>query len=92
MTEFMKDFMGIGDTKDDYLSVGDILKVIRGDGEQRFAVWLATGDFVRVIEIYPHIVRVERIRPFDNPAANGKHLTQSYPRRSWRMNLRRVRA
>lgn len=88
MSEFMKDFMGIGDTKDDHLSIGDILEVIRGQDEGQFGLWLATGDLVRVIEIYPHIVRVERIRPYPN----GGHLTQSYPRRSWGMNLRRVRA
>lgn len=88
MTEFMKDFTAVSDTKDDYLSIGDILQVIRGQDEGQFGLWLATGDLVRVIELYPNLVRVERIRPYPN----GQHMTQSFPRRSWRINLRRVRA
>ena len=90
MTEFMKDFDGVIAQKDEYLEFGDILEVISGPTTTEHALWLQVGDLVRVIEIYPHIIRVERIRPYDNPAAKGR-LTQSYPRKSWRMNLRRVR-
>ena len=72
------------------LHVGDVLEVIDGDHPSDRAVFMDTGDRVRVIEIYPHIVRVERIRPLGAPFGNNGKLTQSYPLKCWWLRLKKI--
>lgn len=74
--------------KTEQLQINDILRVTKGDPAHGDAAWLETGDTVRVIELYPNIVRVERIRP---NKYDGSHLTQSYGLKWWPMCLEKIK-
>lgn len=90
MTEFMSDFMDVDEKPEHVLHVGDVCVITRAPYSTEHATWLQTGDKVEVIEIYPHIIRVKRIRPYDNPIARNRYMTQSYPKNSWWLNMRKV--
>lgn len=69
-------------TTDDF-EVGQLYKVIQGDEPKMDALWLRTGDVVKIIGVYPYVVLVEKVK--------GYHLRQCFIRRCWRQYLRRVK-
>ena len=72
------------------LKIGKLLRVTKGIPETDKCKWLCTGDIVRIIGIYPHIIMVERVKPFQNifsPGATSKHMRQCYPIASLHLNL-----
>lgn len=90
MTEFMSDFMDVDEKPEHVLHVGDICVVIKAPQATEHALWLQVGDKVEVIELNKNTVRVKRLIPYDNPIARDKHMTQSYPKNSWWLNMRKV--
>ena len=67
------------------LRIGKLLKVIKGTPEKQDAKWLETGDVVRIIGIYPHIIMVEKVK--GGGWKKDYHMRQCYPRTSLHLNL-----
>lgn len=67
------------------LRIGKLLKVIKGTPEKQDAKWLETGDIVRIIGIYPHIIMVEKVK--GGGWNNDYHMRQCYPITSLHLNL-----
>ena len=68
------------------VDIGMIMKVIRGIPSTERAAWLGTGDVVKVVAVYPHVVLVER--PYK--ANRDEKMRECFQRRNLHMNLRRV--
>lgn len=68
------------------LEPGQRLKVIRGIPHTDRAAWMETGDVVRVVEVYDHVVLVER--PY---RANGKKMMREcFPLKNAHLFLKEV--
>ena len=68
------------------VDIGMVMKVIRGIPSTERAAWLGTGDVVKVVAVYPHVVLVER--PYK--ANRDEKMRECFQRRNLHMNLRRV--
>ena len=68
------------------VDIGMIMKVIRGIPSTERAAWLGTGDVVKVVAVYPHVVLVER--PYK--ANRDEKMRECFQRRNLHMYLRRI--
>ena len=68
------------------VDIGMIMKVIQGIPSTERAAWLGTGDIVKVVAVYPHVVLVER--PYK--ANRDEKMRECFQRRNLHMNLRRA--
>lgn len=62
---------------------GQILRVINDTTSNYHNAWIERGDYVRVLDVYPHHILVERCKA----GKGGWHMRQCYPLSSWRLDL-----
>ena len=68
------------------VDIGMVMRVIRGIPSTERAAWLGTGDVVKVVAVYPHVVLVER--PYK--ANRDEKMRECFQRRNLHMYLRRI--
>ena len=68
------------------VDIGMIMKVIQGIPSTERAAWLGTGDVVKVVAVYPHVVLVER----SYKANRDEKMRDCFQRRNLHMYLRRI--
>lgn len=67
-------------------NVGDYFKVIKGYNATQDASWIHTGDVVKVIKVYPHVILVERTKR----NGDGSRMRECFQKQSFFINLKKM--
>lgn len=68
------------------IKVGQLLRCKNGERNYLDTAWIVDGDVVRVKEIYPHHILVEKVKP----GKYGTHMRQCFCRNGIELDLQGI--